>query len=196
MPFDFRTTRDEDFVFDCVALDPDREPRLRDWLDLQETLSLQPERARDLLEASAGPAEALQHCVNARRSSRREAEARLSKLRRLRVRALPWLSAAYPLQLARLPDAAPLLLLRGAGAVEILEGPCVAIVGARNKARAKQIADAITSPLVAGEKAGVLPQTTAPAVTERGNAGLKASLLQCMDKCDQNAGPTGADGMA
>ena len=35
MPFDFRTTRDEDFVFDCVALDPDREPRLRDWLDLQ-----------------------------------------------------------------------------------------------------------------------------------------------------------------
>jgi DNA processing protein len=131
LPFDFRTTRDEDFVFDCVALDPDREPRLRDWLDLQETLGLQPERARDLLEASAGPAEALQHCVNARRSSRREAEARLSKLRRLRVRALPWLSAAYPLQLARLPDAAPLLLLRGAGAVEILEGPCVAIVGAR-----------------------------------------------------------------
>ena len=42
----------------------------------------------------------------------------------------------------------------------------IAIVGALNKARAKQIADAITSPLVAGEKAGVLPQTTAPAMTE------------------------------
>lgn len=48
----------------------------------------------------------------------------------------------------------------------VAQNAVIAIVGALNKARAKQIADAITSPLVAGEKAGVLPQTTAPAVTE------------------------------
>jgi len=84
-----------------------------------------------LLQRAADPEAALR--LHGSRVSRTDSErkARLSLLRRLQVRALPLVSPAYPPGLARLVDAAPLLLVQGRADVSILERTCVAIVGAR-----------------------------------------------------------------
>jgi len=115
------------------ARDPsvERQRALEHWLDLQATLALRPERAVALLERAADPDAALR--LHGSRVSRTapEREARLSLLRRLGVRALPLPSPAYPVGLARLADAAPLLLLQGRADVSILRRACIAVVGAR-----------------------------------------------------------------
>jgi DNA processing protein len=101
---------------------------LRAWLDLQQALALRPQRAVEALRRAPDPGQALQLC-GAKPSPPARLDAAMAALRRAGAAALPFGSTSYPERLAQLPDAAPLLLVRGD--VESLSGPCVAIVGAR-----------------------------------------------------------------
>jgi len=103
--------------------DPRAEVRgqIEAWLAFQAQHALQPRRALDLLRARGAP--------RPRGGSERRSRAALAALRRAGAVALPFASPAYPPRLAALPDAAPLLLVRGDPGA--LRGPCVAIVGAR-----------------------------------------------------------------
>jgi DNA processing protein len=101
---------------------------LRSWLDLQQALALRPQRAVEALRRAPDPGQALQLC-GAKPSPPDRLDAAMAALRRTGAAALPFGSRSYPERLAQLPDAAPLLLVRGD--VESLSGACVAIVGAR-----------------------------------------------------------------
>jgi len=113
------------------VLDP-REPAhhsaLCAWLDLQQALAFAPERALEALRQEPDPVAALRRCERAP-TPRRRLRSIAERLAELGVLAVPWGSAAYPERLARLCDAPPLLLVRGA--VDDLRAPCVAIVGSR-----------------------------------------------------------------
>jgi DNA processing protein len=101
---------------------------LRDWLALQHALALRPERARAALAERCGPAAALRRaCLAAPPTARLEADR--ERLLGCGAVALPFGAPAYPERIARLPDAPPLLLVRGD--VGALAGPCVAVVGSR-----------------------------------------------------------------
>lgn len=112
------------------------------WLRLQRCLAWQPERVRPLLADGASPEEVLSRLVERGRAGRGDAPAE-SDLRNASERAerdqvqlegmggrvLPATHEDYPVPLAQLEDAPPVLLVRGR--VESLAPDCVAIVGAR-----------------------------------------------------------------
>ncbi len=102
---------------------------LRDWLDLQRNLFLQPGAAVELLRRIPDPRRALLAHPRATPSTSIELDAAVEALGRDRVVAVPFGSAAYPTLLESLPDAAPLLLVRGE--VAALAAPSVAMVGSR-----------------------------------------------------------------
>lgn len=119
---------DRSEVLDPGVVRGARAAALDAWLSLQHALALRPERALEALRRGGDPRAAL-----AAGGLEPLPAAELSELRRrlrtLGALAVPWGSAAYPACLARLPDAPPLLLVRGDPGA--LAGPCVAIVGSR-----------------------------------------------------------------
>jgi DNA processing protein len=102
---------------------------LRDWLALQWALALDPVAAAELLRATRNPRDALEAAHHPRRAAPRDLDAAIERLCDAGARAIPLLSPVYPPRLARLPDPAPLLLVRGD--VDALAAPSVAIVGSR-----------------------------------------------------------------
>jgi len=138
------------------ALPPFLDPRderpgvrraLREWLALQAACVLHPAPAVRRLRAGEGPAEVRRALADRPGGSAPfDPDAALACLARLGARALPLDSPAYPERLARLDDAAPLLLVRGAAGV--LAGRSVAVVGARastayGRRIAREIGDAL-----------------------------------------------------
>jgi DNA processing protein len=109
--------------------DPGTRAELRAWLALQRALHLVPQDAIRLLEHSPDPGAALRLARPSRVGSRSELDRDVARLAALGVRVLPWTSNLYPPSLGVLPDAAPVLLVRGEPAV--LLGRAVAVVGAR-----------------------------------------------------------------
>ena len=114
-------------------LDP-RDPRpaarsaLRLWLDLQWTLGLAPQEAAEALRRAGDPEAVLRHAGRPR-TSRARLAAGAACLERIGAVGLALLSRAYPPRLAALPDAAPLLWVRGDPSA--LSAPAVAVVGSR-----------------------------------------------------------------
>jgi len=110
---------------------PDLRRRALLWLDLQRKLFLKPSTAtRWLLQAGGDPAAVLARLEG--KSLPPESPAGLAACRRLSeigAWVLPQNGAQYPSALRTLPDAPPVLLARGH--FEQLNGPAVAIVGAR-----------------------------------------------------------------
>jgi len=149
-------------------LDPgDPDPRVRDalvaWLDLQRAGALRPDEAARALEAAGGdPARAALLLRRRRRGDRsprpsgssppsrpacRSGGPLLSRLAQCGARALPLGSPLYPDRLRRLPDPAPLLLVRGDPAA--LSAPAVAVVGSRRATTAgREAARALAGELV------------------------------------------------
>lgn len=109
--------------------DPAHQAELRDWLQLQATLGLAPERAVACLGRADSPRKALAICGRNQCMSEAALDSAIAVLRRRGYRALPLTSSHYPAPLAALTDPAPLLLV--AGDVAHLSGRLVAIVGAR-----------------------------------------------------------------
>ena len=107
---------------------PEARAALREWLSLQRALALRPQEAVELLRRGRGPRAALALCSQPR-ASEAELDAAVGALRRAAAVAVPFGSPRYPDRLARLSDAAPLLLVRGD--VSALSAPCVAVVGSR-----------------------------------------------------------------
>lgn len=116
-------------LLDPGCSDPSQLAELRDWLQLQATLGLAPELARECLLRSGNPREALVLCGRSKALSRVALDAAVVALRRHGYRALPITARNYPEPLAALRDPAPLLLIAGDPAP--LSGTLVAIVGAR-----------------------------------------------------------------
>ncbi len=106
---------------------------LRAWVELQASYALYPQVATDALRKAGDPRSAL--ALVARRKPDAAAcvkmpiDRQLALLRRDAVQVLPILAPGYPSNLARLVDAPALLFVRGR--IEALQGPGVAIVGAR-----------------------------------------------------------------
>ena len=117
----------------CDVLDPS-DPRpevraaLRDWLSLQRALALRPQDAVRLLRPGRSPRAALALCSQPG-ATEAELDAAVDALGRAGAVAVPFGWPRYPERLARLTDAAPLLLVRGD--VSALSAPCVAMVGSR-----------------------------------------------------------------
>jgi DNA processing protein len=103
---------------------------LRAWMRLHHALCLRPAFALDCLERSAGdPVAALAGSGAGIPATQREVAERVSALARAGFCALPVTASAYPERLRTLPDAPPLLFVRGD--VSTFAGRAVAIVGAR-----------------------------------------------------------------
>lgn len=112
--------------------DPDPAVRrmLRAWLALQEVGAWRPAEAVAALERAPDPERALRALdPGGGRPTDADLERRVAALARAGVLALPLSSPLYPPRVRRLPDAAPLLCVRGD--VTALSAPAVAIVGAR-----------------------------------------------------------------
>jgi DNA processing protein len=122
-----RSLRVRPDVLDPRDTDPTSREHLRDWLALHAAYHLDPVTAVGLLEHDVDAALAFAR----RRRPRRDPtlDERIEVLAQLSVRALPWASNLYPDRLRTLPDASPLLFVRGEPAVML--GRAVAIVGAR-----------------------------------------------------------------
>lgn len=134
-------------------------PELRAWLDLQQALVFDPQRAVaalqrtcDVQQGTPGRQEgkpdprAACRIAGVSQASAAQLSSVVRRLRDLAAVAVPWGWPAYPESLARLPDAPPLLLVRGE--VCDLTGPCVAIVGSRaatayGRATSELFADAL-----------------------------------------------------
>jgi DNA processing protein len=109
---------------------------LRAWLALQQRLAYEPARAREALARHGTPAAVLRARFDVAPEDLlgdRAFTAMLDALARRDVRLLPLGAPAYPARIAALPDAAPLLAVRGDPAR--LAEPLVAIVGARAPTR-------------------------------------------------------------
>ncbi len=117
-------------------------------LALRHTRGLGPRTARRLLvaygtaaKAAAAwqewPARGLTSAAVAQafgaRSWQQGAEAEARAAERLQAHILPWSHPGYPRLLRQIPD--PPMLLYGRGRLELLAGPCVAVVGARQSSR-------------------------------------------------------------
>jgi len=99
------------------------------WLAFQRALAFEPQRAIARLAHEPDPARALA-AEGVLAGLERDADARdRALLARVGARLLPWPSAAYPEALRPLPDAPPVLGVRGDP--RVLLQPGVAIVGAR-----------------------------------------------------------------
>jgi DNA processing protein len=122
-------------------LDPrDERPAVRvalhAWLALQARAALRPAQARALLLRTRDPVAALAALCGVKPAQVLDARsfaAGLAQLENAGARLLPFGASAYPARLAVLPDAAPLLGVRGDPAS--LAIPFVAIVGARAPTR-------------------------------------------------------------
>ncbi len=101
---------------------------LCDWLALQAALALRPGLAAALLRRRPDPRAALAG-AGLEPPPPRELERARRALRRAGARAVPFGAPLYPWRLLRLPDAAPLLLVRGEP--EVLSAPALAVVGSR-----------------------------------------------------------------
>jgi DNA processing protein len=136
------------------ALDPrDDAPaaraRLRAWLALQRRGAFEPARTRRLLERDGDPVAALA-ALSRETPAQVLGEAAFERERatlvRVGARLVPFGAPAYPARLAELPDAAPLLVVRGA--LARLDGVFVAIVGARVPTRlGREIAESLARDL-------------------------------------------------
>ena len=114
-------------------LDPsDERPMVRAalerWLMFQQRVGLDPYAARRLLCEAGGVEGALRRAPAGRRDPHGFDDAR-RRLLACGATALPILSPAYPDRLKRLPDAPPLLLVRGD--IGALATSSIAIVGSR-----------------------------------------------------------------
>lgn len=109
--------------------DPGSRAELRAWLALQRALHLDPVRATACLEAAPDPVTALRAVGELSRLRDARLDAEGERLAGLGARVLPRGSDLYPERLAALPDAPPVLVVRGRPAV--LLGRAVAVVGAR-----------------------------------------------------------------
>ena len=118
-------------LLDSRSPDPRVQRELAHWLRFQSALGLRPQLAAVLLRRTGNPSAALRESGYSCPLRPADLEKSLSLLRHHGVRALPLLARGYPERLARLSDPAALLLLRGAGEVELLSRPSVGIVGAR-----------------------------------------------------------------
>ncbi|MDQ0504059.1 DNA-processing protein DprA [Xanthobacter agilis] len=115
-----------------------------DWLRLIRTENVGPRTFRTLINQFGGAAAALEALPTlARRGgrllppqtpTRAEAEAEMAALARGKARLVALGEQDYPFALRNLDDAPPLLAVRGRG--EVLRGPMVGIVGARNASAA------------------------------------------------------------
>jgi len=112
---------------------PAARARLHAWLALQRHAAYRPAHAKACLERGQGPVETLAALGGGRTPARVLPEADLARACELLIRhgarIVPFGSALYPLRIATLRDAAPVLAVRGDPGV--LAGPFVAIVGAR-----------------------------------------------------------------
>lgn len=109
---------------------------LHAWLAFQLRLAYEPARAKQALARHGSPAAALRAHLGVAPEDLlgdRAFTAMLDTFERSGVRLLPLGAAAYPERIAALPDASPLLALRGDPAR--LAEPLVAIVGARAPTR-------------------------------------------------------------
>jgi DNA processing protein len=109
--------------------DPGVREELRAWLAVQRALYLSPKDAVELLGQTSDPVQVLQLAGASKLLGDASLQDQIDQLARLDVHALPWTSALYPESLRVLPDAAPLLLVRGQPGA--LLGRAVAVVGAR-----------------------------------------------------------------
>ena len=116
---------------DPADADPGRQALLRDWLRVQVAFGLQPETFAAPLRRLGTPRRLLREMDLSPGLSDADVERHAEILRSHRVALLPVLSPRYPARLARLPDPALVLLLRGRGSLELFDRPMVAIVGAR-----------------------------------------------------------------
>lgn len=110
-----------------------------DWLRLIRSEGVGPRTFRKLVNHFGGAGEALRGLPDLARkrglagvrvTTQTEAEAEWESCLRLGVRLVATGEAGYPTPLAAIPDAPPLLLVRGAA--EALKTPAVGIVGSRN----------------------------------------------------------------
>lgn len=115
-------------VLDPADARPEVRAELRRWLDLQRALALRPQDAVRALSEHAEPGAALRR-AGAAQSAPAQLDADLATLRRIGAVAVPWSSPAYPEAVRQLPDAAPLLLVRGDPGT--LARPALAVVGSR-----------------------------------------------------------------
>jgi len=114
-----------------------------DWLRLIRSERIGPRSFRALVNRFGGAGEALAALPDLARKagrgqiricSRQEALAEFERASRLGVRFVASGEAAYPVPLAAIDSAPPLIAVRGAG--EVLRRPIVAIVGSRNASAA------------------------------------------------------------
>ena len=112
------------------------------WLKLQRCLAWLPERVKPLLADGASPEEVLSRLLQAGvsvrggafgdselRKASEQARYDRARLAAMGGRVVPAMHEDYPVPLAQLEDAPPVLLVRGR--VESLSPDCVAVVGAR-----------------------------------------------------------------
>lgn len=133
--------------------DPLARRELRAWLALQAVGALRPALAAEALAGERDVERAARRVAarvaGERLPERGDLDARVAALARAGALALPLGSPAYPRRVARLPDPAPLLLVRGDP--RALVHPAVAIVGSRRASGAGR--DAARA--LAGELAGL-----------------------------------------
>jgi DNA processing protein len=115
-------------VLDPADPSPEARERVEQWLRVQRALALHPAEAVAALRADPDPSQLgdVGRGLPSRPADLRRARRALAAVG---ARLVPYPSPAYPEALRRLPDAAPLLAVRGRP--EALAGPCVALVGAR-----------------------------------------------------------------
>ncbi len=114
------------------ALDPHDDGRaarrtLHDWLALQRAFPLRPVLAREALAEAGSPRDAVRLAGGTRDEALLARD--IATLVRVGAIALPIGAPAYPPRLAALPDAPPLLFVRGDAST--LLAPAIAVVGAR-----------------------------------------------------------------
>lgn len=115
-------------ILDPRAASPEVADALDDWLAFQEAYCFRPEAGLEALARAGHPARALCDAGLSRPSAPALAVAR-RRLAGCGARAVPFGAPEYPEALAGLPDAPPLLHVRGD--VGALSAPAVGIVGAR-----------------------------------------------------------------
>lgn len=138
---------DSHSILDPRDAHPEARRLLTSWLALQAQAGLHPQAARQALEQEGYP-ESARAGLPGRAPPAAELEARRNALARCGARGVPWGSPLYPEALAALPDAPPLLWVRGDPAR--LAGPIVALVGARaasayGRAQARRLASELAA---------------------------------------------------
>lgn len=117
-------------LLDPGTRDPATRHLVDQWLTYHETFCLQPvEAVRRLIDAQGDPARALARSGERPRLRGADLPARRAVLAQIAAVLLPYPSPRYPSLLRPIADPPPILVVRGSP--DALEGPAVAIVGAR-----------------------------------------------------------------